>query len=298
MAATAAWLPQPTLKANGDEAHPFSFCLNTSTIMGQKLGIEAEIKLAAEAGYDGIEIWIRSLDAYLEGGGKLADLKQMAADLGIRIENAIGFAKWIVDDEKTRQAALEQARREMDMLNQVGCTRIAAPPAGATEKSGLDLDAAGARFHELMVVGKEMGVIPQLEVWGFSKNLHKLSQVLYVAAEAGHPDTRILPDIYHLYKGGSDFDGLKLMDGNSIEIFHVNDYPDTPGRDEIADKDRVYPGDGVGPVTQVLQDLFTKSSPVVLSLELFNQDLWAQAAAEVATTGLAKMKAAVAQALE
>ncbi len=277
--------------------HKFSFCLNTSTIMGQKLGIVEEIKTAARAGYDGIEIWIRSLDAYIESGGQLRDIKSLTEDEGIRIENAIGFAKWIVDDDSVREEAFQQAKREMDMLAQVGCMRIAAPPAGATDVGGLDLEAAGARFAQLVLLGEEMGVIPQLEVWGFSKNLHKLSQVLFVAAECGHAKTRILPDVYHLFKGGSDFDGLKLLDGEAVEIFHMNDYPDHPDRAEIGDKDRVYPGDGVAPVSQVLQDLHRKDSPIVLSLELFNRTLWEQDAKLVADTGLKKMKSAVQKAL-
>ena len=278
-------------------SHKFSYCLNTSTIMGQKLGIMEEIKVAAMSGYDGIEIWIRSLDVHLESGGSLKDVKNLAEDEGIKIENAIGFAKWIVDDDAVRGEALQQAKREMDMLAQVGCRRIAAPPAGATEESGLDLEAAGTRFAQLVLLGEEMGVIPQLEVWGFSKNLHKLSQVLFVAAECGQANTRILPDVYHLYKGGSDFDGLKLIEGETLEIFHMNDYPAQPNRMEIGDKDRVYPGDGVAPVGQVLQDLHRKDSPIVLSLELFNRELWEKDPQLVADTGLSKMRAEVEKAL-
>ncbi|MEM7369114.1 MAG: sugar phosphate isomerase/epimerase family protein [Bacteroidota bacterium] len=273
----------------------FSFCLNTSTIMGQKVGLVREIEIAAEAGYDGIEIWIRSLREYVAAGGSLVDLKRRIDDLGIRVEDSIGFAQWIVDDHDVRMRALEQAKEEMDLLAQIGCRRIAAPPAGATAYGGLDLDKAAERFRALVELGKSMEVLPQLEIWGFSKNLHKLSQVLYVAAECGHPDTRILPDVYHLYKGGSDFDGLKLLSGQTVEIFHMNDYPDKPGREEIQDKDRVYPGLGVGPVTEVLRDLKAAGGPTVLSLELFNRDYWAEDALSVAKRGLQSMKEAVAK---
>jgi 2-keto-myo-inositol isomerase len=275
---------------------PFSYCLNTSTIMGQKLGLVQEIETAAQAGYDGIEIWIRSLEAYVADGGSLSDLQKRLDDRGLKVEDAIGFAPWIVDGHDTRTKALEQAKREMDLLAQIGCQRIAAPPAGATDHGGLDLDKAAERFRALQELGEEMGVVPQLEVWGFSQNLHKLSQVLYVAAEAGHKGTRILPDVYHLYKGGSDFDGLKLLSGHTVEIFHLNDYPAEPGRKEIGDQDRVYPGDGVAPVSQVLQDLAAGGGTTVLSLELFNRDYWAQDALTVAKTGLRKMKEAVAKA--
>lgn len=299
--ATGATLLTGTASATSTAHKPaeeaFSYCLNTSTIMGQKLGIVAEIELAAKAGYDGIEIWIRNLETYVKEGKSLADLKKRIDDLGIRIEDAIGFANWIVDDNDQRTAALEQAKREMDMLAQIGCRRIAAPPAGATKHAGLDLKKAGERFRALMEVGVEMGVIPQLEVWGFSANLSRLSEVLYVAAECGHADLRILPDAYHLFKGGSDFDGLKLMSSQSVEIFHINDYPDKPTREEIDDSFRVYPGEGVAPLDQILQDLYDPNFPTVLSLELFNREYWKQDAGLVARTGLEKMKASVAQAV-
>jgi len=273
--------------------HSFTYCLNTSTIMGHKLKLVDQIELAAKTGYDGIEIWVNMLEQYVEEGGKLKDLRSRLEDLNIKVEDAIGFAKWIVDDNDTRTRALEQAKREMDMLAQIGCHRIAAPPAGATNYPGLDLDKAAERFRALVELGVKMEVIPQLEVWGFSQNLFQLSQVLYVAAACGHPATRLLLDAYHLHKGGSDFDGLKLIREDKMEIFHINDYPADPPRKEIVDKDRVYPGDGVAPMNQILQDLYKDKGVTVLSLELFNRDYWAQPVEEVARTGLAKMKSAV-----
>ena len=276
----------------------FSYCLNVSTIRGQNVGFIEEIELASQAGYDGIEIWIPPLNEYVANGGSLSDLKKRIDDLGIQVENAIGFAQWIVNNNDQRMRAMEQAKKEMDMLAQLGCKRIAAPPAGATNQADLNLDRAAERFRALVELGVNMGVIPQLEVWGFSKCLHKLSQVLYVAAECGHPATRILPDVYHLFKGGSDFDGLKLMSGESIEILHMNDYPDKPSREEMTDAHRVYPGDGVGPVTEVIQSLIQSGGPKVLSLELFNRDYYKQDAMTVAKTGLEKMKSAVAAAMK
>ncbi len=274
----------------------FSYCLNTSTIMGQEVGLEKEIEIAAEAGYDGIEIWIRSIDAFLEKGGKLSELRKRIDDLGIQVENAIGFAPWIVADEATRAGALVQARREMDLLAQLGCRRIAAPAAGATEEAYPDLDLIGERFRALVEVGVEMGVIPQLEVWGFSANLKNLAQVLYVAAAAAHPATRILPDAYHLYKGQSGFDGLKLLAPEVVEIFHINDYPPEPGPELIGDKDRIMPGEGVAPLDQILTDLNRGAAPTVLSLELFNRDYWKEDALTIAKRGLSQMKAATASA--
>ena len=291
-ASTASLAPSWISPKASKKTKPFSYCLNTSTLRGQEQGIVKDLETAAAAGYDGVEIWLNALQKYLDEGGSLSDLHKRIQDLGVTIEDAIGFAQWIVDDSMVREKAIEQLKKEMGMLAQLGCRRIAAPPAGATNEAGLDLDAAGERYATALDVGVMEGVIPQLEVWGFSKNLHKISQVLYVAGESGHPAARILPDIYHLYKGGSSFDALKMINGPTIEIFHMNDYPADPPQDTIKDSDRVYPGDGVAPVKQVLQDLYRPDATTVLSLELFNPNYWKQNALAVAKMGLAKMKMA------
>ena len=58
---------------------------------------------------------------------------------------------------------------------------------------------------------------------------------MFVAIESGHPKACLLPDVYHIYKGGSDFAGLGLLSGSAIQVFHVNDYPADPPRETIND---------------------------------------------------------------
>jgi 2-keto-myo-inositol isomerase len=271
----------------------FRYCLNTSTIRGQKLGFIREIEIAAQAGYDGIEPWIRTIDEYVKQGGSLKDAAKRINDHGLKVESAIGFANWIVDDDANRKKGLEQAKRDMDIVRQIGGTRIAAPPAGATGQSDMDLFKAAQRYRDLLELGDQMGVVPQAEVWGFSKTLSRLGETVFVAVESGHPKACILPDVYHIYKGGSNFEGLRILSGQSIHVFHVNDYPDDPPRKTISDAHRVYPGDGVAPLNKIFGMLSQNGFRGALSLELFNRDYWKQDALAVAKTGLEKTKAAV-----
>ena len=273
----------------------YRFCLNTSTIREPKLGIEKEVDIAGAAGYDGIEPWIPTLREFVTGGGKLADLGKRISDAGLTVESAIGFAQWIVDDETRRKEALEEAKRDMDMLREIGGTRIAAPPVGAHggDSPKIELQVVAERFRALLEVGDQTGVVPQLEIWGFSKNLSRLGEVMYVVGETGHPKACLLLDIYHLYRGGSDFTGLDLLSDTALQVFHVNDYPATPPREKMNDSDRIYPGDGIAPMSQILNSIGGHGRSIVLSLELFNRDYWKLDPLEVARTGLAKMKAAV-----
>ncbi|MCA9175415.1 MAG: sugar phosphate isomerase/epimerase [Planctomycetales bacterium] len=292
IAETPAALADP---AKGDRPS-LRFCLNTSTVRGQQLTVVRQVELAAKAGYDGIEPWMGDLHKYREEGGSLGDLRKRIADAGLKVESAIGFARWIVDDEQERANGLEEAKRDMDVVAQIGGSRIAAPPTGATRDAGLNLADAAARYRKLLELGESMGVVPQLELWGFSKNLSRLGELLYVAIESGHSQACLLPDVYHIYKGGSDFAGLQLVSGRQIHVFHMNDYPADPPRESIGDANRVYPGLGVAPLSQILRTLSGNGFSGALSLELFNRDYWQQDALQVAETGLRAMREAVAKA--
>ncbi len=271
----------------------FRYSLNTSTIRGQKLGIEKEIDVAAQAGYDAIEPWVSTIQDYVKAGGKLADIRRRVEDRGLTVEGAISFSQWIVDDDAKRTAALEQVKREMDLLVQIGGKRIAAPPAGATGDPVLDLVKVAERYRALLELGDATGVTPALELWGPSKNLHRLGECVFVVVESGHPKACLLGDVYHIYKGGSDFTGLKMLSADAMPVLHMNDCPADPPRDKIADRDRVMPGDGIAPLPQILASLRANGGPRVLSLELFSQVYWDKDPLEVARTGLERMKAAV-----
>ncbi|MHC4325898.1 MAG: sugar phosphate isomerase/epimerase family protein, partial [Planctomycetota bacterium] len=242
-------------RAGSAQAVPFRYCFNTSTIRGQKLSLEKEIEITAQAGYNAIEPWVDKIHSYVGAGGNLKDIRRKISDSGLTVESAISFFQWIVDDNAQRAKGLEQAMRDMDVLAQIGGKRIAAPPAGATRRAGLNLLKAAERYRTLLELGEKMGIVPQLEIWGSSKNLHRLGQAMFVVIESGHPKACLLPDVYHTYKGGSDFNGFKHISASAIQVFHLNDYPAEPPRETIRDGDRVFPEDGIAPLTQILNDL-------------------------------------------
>ncbi len=290
--ALAATAEAPAARGTG-----FIFCLNAATLRGHKLTLVAELELAAKVGYNAVEPWVESIHHYAKEGGSLKDLGKRIRDLGLTVESAIGFPQFIVDDDAVRAKGMEQAKTDMDVVAQIGGKRLAAPPAGATKEPGLDLHKAAERYRALLELGDQMGIVPELEVWGFSQNIRRLSDAMFVALETRHPKACVLPDVFHLHKGGSDFNGLRLLSGEALQVIHMNDYPAEPGPDKIDDSYRVFPGDGVAPFTQILRALHENGGHTVLSLELFNRDYWKQDAETVARTGLEKMKAVVAKAL-
>ncbi|MDX2038619.1 MAG: sugar phosphate isomerase/epimerase family protein [Isosphaeraceae bacterium] len=271
---------------------PFGYCLNTSTISGQKLPLTEVVEIAAKAGYRAVEPWIREITAHVDAGGSLSDLRKRIEANGLTVESAIGFAEWAVDDDARRAKGMETAKRDLDLLAGIGGKRIAAPPAGATDVEGISPRKLAERYRALVDLGRVAGIVPQVEVWGFSKCLSRLGEALHVAAECDRDQALVLADVYHLHRGGSGFRGLHLCGPNGMQVFHVNDYPAGPAA-ALNDAMRVYPGDGVAPLSEIFRGLHSAGFRGWISLELFNRDYWKQDALLVAKTGLEKMRSAV-----
>ena len=211
------------ITSTGLRVDKFGYCLNMATLRGHKLGFVKELEVASKAGFTMAEIWVDSLQEFLAKGGKISEANKHLQGSGITAVNAIGFAKWIVDDDEVRKQGVEQMKKEMDLLAQIGCKRVAAPPVGATDKAGLDLRKAAERYRAILELGDQSGVVPHLELWGFSKNLGTTAEVMFVALQSGHPSARVLLDVYHLYKGGSSIETLPLIAKKAVDIIHIND---------------------------------------------------------------------------
>ncbi len=292
----ASFLPGTVLSKDRKRDTVFRYCLNTSTISGQNPGLPGSIDLAGKAGYDGIELWIRDIREYLNNGGSTSVIRRLLDDHRLTVESAIGFAPWMSADEPTSRAGFIQMEEEMELMAELGCNRIAAPAAGVN--TGLDLFKTGEKYRELLDLGRKTGVMPQLEFWGSSPYFYHIGQALMVCAIANDQDARILTDVYHMFRGGTGFDTLMMLKGHMIEIFHMNDYPGDIPREKQTDADRVYPGDGAAPVTEILKLLDKMGGIKVLSLELFNPTYWKEDALQVARTGLDKMKRMVIKAVK
>ncbi len=272
---------------NDQGVFPFKTALNASTLFPFNVSVPEHVRVAAEAGFEGIELWVKDLNAYLAAGGTLPELRAEIAAAGVVVVNAIAFFPWADADTATREHGFAQAEREMEMLAELGCAAVAAPPFGNV--AGVSLDAMAGHFGRLTTLARRIGIEPYLEFWGRAHTLSRLSEALYVAVESGLPDVKLLLDPFHMYTGGSPLSSLTYLNGAHIGIVHVNDYPAVPAREQISDKERVFPGEGIAPTHAFARTLHHAGYHGYLSLELFLERYHGQSALEVARHGFAAM---------
>jgi sugar phosphate isomerase/epimerase len=293
LTATAAASAKEPKKKYQDKSSPWPVVLNASTI--RPCPAKDKIRIAAEVGYDGIELWMNDLEELEKGGANLKDVANEIKDRGLFVPNIIGLWDSMPPTQEEWEKSLEKTRDRMRMASAVGSIHVAALPF--PDRENFDLAWGTDRYRDLLRIGRtDYNLAVTMEFIGFLKGVHRLGQACCIAVDSDEPTATVLPDTFHLYRGGSGFNGVKQLQPEFIADFHWNDVPATPAQFETKDKDRVMPGDGILPLTQCLKDLNEIGYTGPLSLEIFNEDYWKMDPKEAATIGLDKMRTNIATA--
>ena len=109
----------------------FLLCLNTSTI--QPAGLMDKIRIAAEAGFGAVELWLDDVIAYCRDGGTVADVRKAVADAGLTVPSVIALKFWSGTAGAERAAALEEVQRRLAIAAELGAPTAVATPTFARE---------------------------------------------------------------------------------------------------------------------------------------------------------------------
>jgi sugar phosphate isomerase/epimerase len=273
---------------------PWPLCLDTATI--RPASLEQKISIAAATGFDAIEPWDGELREFEASGGSLADLGARIRDLGLFVPSMIGLWDAIPEGDEAWTAQLPATRDRLRMAAAIGAEHVQVIPGPPRES--FDLRAGAARYRELLEIGLgEYGVNPAMVFVKFLPGSRTLGQAAQLALDADHPKAKVIPDVFHMYIGGSGFEGLRHLAGEFIAIFQINDAPASPPRDQLEDEHRVFPGDGILPLEHTLRDLAQIGYRGCVSLELYNPEYWKRDPASVAQEGREKTLAVIERAL-
>ena len=162
---------------------------------------------------------------------------------------------------------------------------MATPPL---EQEGQD--HLPSRYKDLLNIGREEGITPTFEYISFFKSVHKLRDAWRIVQETDDPDATLILDAFHNWNSDSTLDDLRQIPADRISHYHIDDaHPDKPALTQ-KDPDRVMIGEGqidLAAEIAVLREIGYKGT---VSLELFNEELWAKDPAEVLKVGVERMR--------
>ena len=265
-------------------ASPWPICLDTATI--RPASLKDKVRIAAEAGFDGIEPWDSELEEFEKNGGNLKALGAEIKKLGLKVPSVIGLWNAIPGTMPEFELSLKETRRRMRMAHDIGAEHIQTIPNTLPENYNQKWVAE--RYRDIIEIGmKEFNIKPAL-VFVKYFTIKTLGQAVGVAMDANHPNALVIPDVYHMYISDGGFEGLKMLKGDAIAIFQFNDAPNTPAFKDLRDEHRVYPGDGILPLTSIFKDLKATGYKGFISLEMYNPNYYKEDLLQVAKTGLRK----------
>ena len=254
---------------------------NGATSMNYDL--ETDIRLANQAGFELLEIWAAKLNKYLESNS-LESLKQLFEEAGIKPYsiNSIEFITFKQDrDYENIKAECERLCR---IAKELSCPKIVVVPSptppGATQQDILEESVRVLR--ELSTIAGKYNVDLAFEFLGFSHiSVSRLDQCSRIVQETDRPNIGLVLDTFHFYAGGSNVEEIDGVDKDKIFIFHINDAEDRE-KSQLEDAHRLFPGEGVIPLRDILESLKRIGYDNMVSIELFRPEYWGLPPSELA----------------
>ncbi|MBM3265683.1 MAG: sugar phosphate isomerase/epimerase [candidate division Zixibacteria bacterium] len=246
-------------------------CINGATTMPYTL--EQDIESAARAGFEGVEIWSRKLDTYLETHSVDA-LKELLGRHRLRVAALCPYSLIGFSDNRGSIIAIRNAA---DIAEKIGCPVLLVcgdpPPAGTDRDNALDAMANVACTYADWA--QDHGVKIAIEPLGRHPLIPGPNEALEIIDRADHESLGLMMDTFHYYKSGVTLDDIRRIPVELLLVVHINDSEDRP-REELNDKHRVYMGEGIIPLKPTLEILKEKGYAGALSVEIFRDEYWSQ----------------------
>jgi 2-keto-myo-inositol isomerase len=247
---------------------------NGATTM--KADLPTDIRAAAAAGFDYVEIWAAKLRKFLQENSAV-DLKALFAENGIKplSINSIEHATL------REPAAYAQIRAECEELSAIaatiGCPYIVVVP-GKLPTGGLSsyevIDESVGVLRELASIGERHGVGLAFEFLGQKDcSVQTLELADEIAMKVNRRNVGLVLDSFHFYTGGSTIKMIDALDAKRLFIFHIDDSENLP-LDQLTDAQRLLPGLGILPLKEIIAAFKRIGYDANASVEIFRPEYW------------------------
>lgn len=210
------------------------------------------VEAAAKAGYRGMGLTYADLMSTADKIG-LKEMQTILASNGIRHVELEFLVDWAAQGAKKRNS--DKIRNELLAAAEIlGARAVKVGSNVGDELISMAFLVQG--FRDLCQHAAQHGTSVVLEFMPFSA-VKTIDQALTVVQEADQPNGALLPDIWHMMRGGLDFSEIKKVPGHrigSVEINDADEYPIEPLLSDTFHRRRLC-GEGVFDIPKFIQSI-------------------------------------------
>jgi 4-hydroxyphenylpyruvate dioxygenase len=245
-------------------------------------GLAEKLEAIAAAGFTGVEIFESDL---LSFNGTPADVRRMAASLGLNIVTFQPFRDFEGMPEPQRSRTFARAERKFDLMGELGCDLLMICSNVAPASLG-GIDRAAADFHELGDRAQRRNIRVGFEAMAWGRHISDYRDAWEVVRRADHPAIGLTLDSFHILSRKLDLKAICSIPGDKIVLVQLADAP-------WLDMDvmswsrhfRCFPGQGDFPLIDFMDAVGSTGYRGVLSLEVFNDQFRAGSPRRLAIDG-------------
>lgn len=234
---------------------------NESAYFGPMPDLPRQIRAAARAGFDSVGLDIFSLDRLAASGGRIEELAELIAGLGLRCPEIASLM--IGEDPAETEAQLASFEPAVRALRPdwilVNSDRKPCPAAAGEFRRAADrLGRYGARLAvEFLAITR----------------VHSIADALELIEQAGVPDAGVLVDSWHFFLGPDDWDSLAKLPFERLAYVQFDDHPAIQSDDlrEETIHRRVFPGEGLFDLERFSRTLRARGFDGLVSVEVLSQ---------------------------
>jgi 2-keto-myo-inositol isomerase len=255
--------------------------LNGATTMHADL--ETDIKAAANADYDLIEIWASKLRKYLESH-TTDELKALLTENRLEPYSINSIEHVTFRTPEDYEGIKAECEELTSIAGAIGCPYVVIVPGKLPEgKSEEEIIEGSVKvLRELSEIAAKHGVSLAFEFLGQTDcSVQTLDLCREIVERTARENIGLVIDTFHFYAGNSSFEAIDALDPKKLFIFHINDAENLP-KEELTDAHRLYPGEGILPIKEIKSHFDGIGYDRMVSIEIFRPEYWNQDPFEVA----------------
>jgi 2-keto-myo-inositol isomerase len=236
--------------------------------------LEKDLYYCEKYGYDAIELRLEKIKDYLTRH-KLDDLSAFFKGRNLKPYSLNSLEFVTFRDKEYDKQIKEDLEFLCEVGNKIDCDTIVVVPSfnigdytiGQIKKESIRVlnDLADHAEQSNMRLAFEFVGHPACCVNTFE-------QCYEIIKTLDRPSVGMVVDCFHFHSLGSNVEDLKSADANKIFVVHINDADDLPRGALKEDRHRLFPGDGVINLDEILKALRKIGYHDTASVELFREE--------------------------